>query len=182
MRRGRKGEINWDALGDFVAGLSDDMLRATVAVVPNPENIPQNREGHSICHILAARKPEVADEAVARPVIARILQACGLARQLDHRNCKKCSMVHCAAAQHNYVFLEELRRLNAQYPGEIPWDERGGEDERTVWEKQFVAQTPNKNPEQAHRQGPRRYDGSAAPLLHGRIPAEAKLYAGLEEA
>ena len=113
LRRGKAGTPDWHALAEWMQqeeddGEVDDLLRKTVAVVKDRERHLENRDGHSICHILAFRKPTMMDEPVARGVLDRVLKACNDVGELGHKNHKDDTIVHCACAQHNYIFLEAL--------------------------------------------------------------------------
>ena len=141
------GHADWAGLAQFLeqrtGADAQEMLRQVVAVVPDPQNIAHNRDGHSICHILAARKPPVHLEDVATGALRRILQACSEMGELDHRNCRGHNIVHCAASQHNYVFLEALRWVAAALPADaVPWDAPAVDDNRSAWQRQFVAENP----------------------------------------
>ena len=142
--RGDRWGIDWPKLSRAVANTSKEDLAATVAIVPNSDpDLPQNREGHSIAHMLAARKPGIPSEGVARWTYWRILDACGAAGRLSHRNYKNCTLVHSAAAQHNYIFLEMLREIETSRPSDtVPWNAPGGADWQTPWQKHFRMDAP----------------------------------------
>ena len=119
-----------------------ELLKETVAYVPTEASLPRHRDGHSICHMLAARKPAEEDEGAAWAIYRWVLEACAEAGQLSHRNWSNATMVHEAAAQHNYVFLEVLREVGATNPGCVPWHVRGGKNNRTPWDQQFMREQP----------------------------------------
>ena len=61
---------------------------------------------------------------------------------MNHRNYRNRTIVHCAAAQHNYLFLQALQAIGQEVACGIPWDEPGGDDNRTPWQKQFIDEKP----------------------------------------
>ena len=138
---------NFEELAELVRDAGENAkvrenLTATVWWVLNPSEQHRNRQGHSICHMLAERKPRAQEEDLAMTIYRKLLFACAEAGQLHHRNCNNATIVHCAAAQHNITFLLALQEVDHYHPDCVPWGEPGGALLRTPWDQEFSIQKP----------------------------------------